>query len=167
MFLTQAAPMHFDEIVALNEGSVHFLSPLSLRRLLQLHQQAAYHKVVLQEDRVAAFLLAFAPGSSYDSINYQWFESRLTRFLYIDRVVVSPDFRGRGLASRLYQDLFDHARELGMSQVVCEFDIDPPNPVSEAFHQRFGFSQLGTQAVAGGRKWVSLQGAPVAPAPSP
>ena len=165
MILTQAAPAHFAQILALNEGSVHFLSPLSPQRLEQLHRQAAYHKLVLEEDRVAAFLLAFEPGSSYDSINYQWFEARLTRFLYIDRVVVSPDFRGQGLASRLYQDLFDHARERGMSQVVCEFDIDPPNPASEAFHRRFGFSQLGTQAVAS--KWVSLQGAPVVPAPTP
>jgi predicted GNAT superfamily acetyltransferase len=165
MTLTQADQTHFAEILALNEESVHFLSPLSAQRLEQLHQQAAYHKLVLEGGRVAAFLLAFAPGSSYDSINYQWFEARLARFLYIDRVVVSPDFRGRGLASRLYQDLFDHARECGMSQVVCEFDIDPPNPASEAFHRRFGFSQLGTQAVAS--KWVSLQGAPVVPAASP
>jgi uncharacterized protein len=165
MILTQAVQTHFADILALNEGSVHFLSPLSAQRLEHLHQQAAYHKLVLEGERVAAFLLAFAPGSSYDSINYQWFEARLTRFLYIDRVVVSPDFRGRGLASRLYQDLFEYARQRGMSQVVCEFDIDPPNPASEAFHRRFGFSQLGTQAVAS--KWVSLQSAPVVPAASP
>jgi predicted GNAT superfamily acetyltransferase len=164
MILTQAVQTHFAEILALNEGSVHFLSPLSAQRLEQLHQLAVHHKVLLEGERVAAFLLAFAPGSSYDSINYQWFEARLTRFLYIDRVVVSPDFRGRGLASRLYQDLFEHARQRGMSQVVCEFDIDPPNPASEAFHRRFGFSQLGTQAVAS--KWVSLQGAPLVPVTS-
>ena len=63
MTLTQADQAHFAEILALNEESVHFLSPLSAQRLDQLHQQAAYHKLVLEGGRVAAFLLAFAPGS--------------------------------------------------------------------------------------------------------
>ncbi len=63
MILTQAAPAHFAQILALNEGSVHFLSPLSPQRLEQLHRQAAYHKLVLEGDRVAAFWL-FAAGHS-------------------------------------------------------------------------------------------------------
>ena len=53
MILTQAVQTHFAEILALNEGSVHFLSPLSAQRLEQLHQLAAYHKVLLEGERVA------------------------------------------------------------------------------------------------------------------
>ncbi len=157
MILTEADPAHFVEILALNEASVHVLSPLSVERLAHLHSHAAYHKVVLEEGRVAAFLLAFASGAPYDSLNYQWFESRMTSFIYIDRVVVSSDSRGRGLASRLYQDLFDHARVCGVGQVVCEFDVEPPNLASERFHLHFGFSEVGRQRVGGGSKEVSLQ----------
>ena len=163
MNLTNATRAHWAQILLLNEGSVHFLSPWSADRLAFLHDHAAYHKVVLDGERVAAFLMAFAPGAPYDSVNYQWFEARMTGFLYIDRVVVAPDARGQGLASRLYRDLFDQARARGMGQVVCEFDVDPPNPVSEAFHRRFGFSEMGKQPVAGGSKWVSLQAASVLP----
>ena len=163
MTLTDATRAHWAQILLINEGSVNFLSPWSADRLAFLHDHAAYHKVVLDDERVAAFLMAFAPDAPYDSVNYQWFEARLTDFLYIDRVVVAPRARGQGLASRLYRDLFDQARARGIAQVVCEFDIDPPNPVSEAFHRRFGFSEMGKQQVAGGSKWVSLQGAPVLP----
>jgi hypothetical protein len=161
-----AGRQHFPEILALNAESVHFLSPLSAQQLEHLHVHAAYHKVVVDGQRVAAFLLAFAPGAPYDSVNYQWFAARFSNFLYVDRVVVSQAARGCGLASLLYRDLFHVASAQGFSRVVCEFDIEPPNPVSEAFHRRFGFTQIGAQRVAGGSKLVSLQSAPVLPPPA-
>lgn len=160
---TLAGRRHLSEILALNKESVRFLSPLSAPQLEHLHRHAAYHKVILDGKCVVAFLLALAPGAPYDSVNYQWFAARFPNFLYVDRIVVSKAFRGKGLASVLYRDLFDTARASGFAQVVCEFDIDPPNPVSEVFHRRFGFNQVGTQRVAGGSKLVSLQSAPVQP----
>jgi predicted GNAT superfamily acetyltransferase len=163
MIPTSVAPRHFPGILELNAASVHFLSPLSTQRLEHLHAHAAYHKVIVDDEQVAAFLLAFAPGAPYDSVNYQWFGARYTDFLYVDRIVVSARARGQGLASRLYRDLFATAAMLGFARIVCEFDIDPPNPASEAFHRRFGFAEVGTQRVAGGRKVVSLQSAPVRP----
>ena len=156
-----AGRQHFPEILALNAESVRFLSPLSAQQLEHLHAQAAYHKVIVERQHVLAFLLAFAPGSPYESVNYQWFDTRYADFLYVDRVVVSRAARGNGLASLLYRDLFQTALAKGFRQVVCEFDIQPPNPASEAFHRRFGFTEVGTQPVAGGAKLVSLQRAPV------
>ena len=163
MNATIATRQHFSEILALNAEFVHFLSPLSSERLEHLHAHAAYHKVILDGQRVAAFLLAFEPRAPYDSVNYQWFDTRYKGFLYVDRIVVSSADRGCGLASLLYRDLFETALMQGLSRVVCEFDLDPPNPVSEAFHRRFGFEQVGTQRVAGGSKVVSLQSAPTSP----
>lgn len=159
-----AGRQHFREILALNAESVHYLSPLSAQQLEHLHAHAAYHKVIVDGQRVAAFLLAFAPAAPYDSVNYQWFAARYSNFLYVDRVVVSQAARGHGLASLLYRDLFRVALEGSVARVVCEFDIDPPNPASEAFHRRFGFTEVGAQRVAGGSKLVSLQSAPVRPA---
>lgn len=163
MIPTPATREHFPEILALNAGSVHFLSPLSFVRLEQLDAHAAYHKVVLDGPRVAAFLLAFAPGVPYDSANYQWFARRYADFLYVDRIVVSPAARTHGLGSLLYRDLFATAASRGFVRVVCEFDIDPPNRASESFHRRFGFTEVGTRRVADGTKVVSLQSAPVRP----
>jgi predicted GNAT superfamily acetyltransferase len=156
-----AEPAHFPAILDLNARSVEVLSPLDAARLAHLHAHAAYHKVVLVEQQVAAFLLAFAPGAPYDSVNYQWFEASASNFLYVDRIVVAESARGRGLASLLYRDLFAVAAARGHACVVCEYDLDPPNPASAAFHQRFGFVEVGSQRVAGGKKAVSLQRAPV------
>jgi predicted GNAT superfamily acetyltransferase len=153
---------HFDGILALNAASVQVLSPLSAQRLAQLHAQAAYHKVVLEEARVVAFLLGFGPGTSYDSINYRWFDARYDDFLYVDRIVVAASHRENGLGALLYSDFFAAARALGKQRVVCEYDIAPPNPASAAFHRRFGFVEVGTQRTGDGSKVVSLQSAPVA-----
>lgn len=161
--LVTAEPGHFADILALNAESVHFLSPLTPERLAHLHAQAAYHKVMLDDEYIVAFLLAFAPGAPYDSINYRWFDTRYTDFLYVDRIVVADSARGLGLASRLYRDLFGEAQARGHQRVVCEFDIDPPNPASERFHRGFSFSEVGSQRLPGG-KTVSLQSAPVPPA---
>lgn len=161
MSLVPATPGHFPEILILNRESVEFLSPLTAERLSHLHGMALYHKVVLEGSEVAAFLMAFGPGTTYDSPNYQWFAARYNHFLYIDRVVVRPQSRSRRYGRLLYQDVFLSAATLGAKHVVCEFDIDPPNPVSAAFHRSMGFSEVGTQRVADGRKRVSLQSAPV------
>ena len=152
-----AAIADFAAILALNAESVHFTSPLDAARLQQLHTQAAYHRVVAIGGSVAAFLLAVREGADYDSPNYCWFAQRYREFLYIDRIVVGAAQQGRGLGALLYDDLFAFARASGVAQVTCEFDVDPPNPASAAFHARFGFREVGTQWLGGGKKRVSLQ----------
>lgn len=101
-----------------------------------------------------ALLLALDQSAGYDSPNFLWFRSRLTRFVYVDRVVVAAGARGQGLASRLYRDLFEAAVEAGHDQVVCEVNSDPPNPGSDAFHAALGFSEMGIGTLDGGRKTV-------------
>lgn len=152
-----ASPAHFPQILALNAAAVQQLSPLDAGRLASLHQQAACHTVLLEGTKVLAFLLAFAPGASYDSPNYRWFEDRYRDFLYVDRVVVSASRRQAGLGTCLYRNLFELGRKRGFASVVCEYDLEPANPPSAAFHHRFGFREVGRQRLAGGHKLVSMQ----------
>jgi predicted GNAT superfamily acetyltransferase len=162
--IRDAAPRDFPTILALNAESVHFLSPLDSQRLLHLHAQAAYHRVVEIDGAVAAFLLVLREGADYDSPNYRWFAEHHPQFLYIDRVVVDTRFHGRGLAAQLYADLIDFASAANVAQLSCEFDLDPPNPVSAKFHARHGFIEVGRQWLGGGKKQVSLQVRPIPPA---
>lgn len=155
--LRPAVAGDFAAILALNAESVHFLSPLDAARLQHLHAQAAYHRVVEVDGAVAAFLLALREDADYDSPNYRWFVQRYPEFLYVDRIVVSAAQHGRGLGALLYEDLFAFARTHGVRRVTCEFDLDPPNPASARFHARFGFHEVGTQWLGGGKKQVSLQ----------
>ena len=153
--IRDARPADFPVVAGLNAQSVQFLSPMPLARLQQLHAWAAYHRVVAESDKVVAFLLAFREGAAYDSPNYRWFSARYSPFVYIDRVVVAPAERGKGLASALYADVFAFAREHEVPSVVCEFDIEPPNEGSRRFHARFGFREVGLHEYNGKR--VSMQ----------
>jgi len=160
--IRDATPADFESVLSLNAESVRFLSPLTREKLEFLHGRAAYHRVACVGDNVAAFLLAFREGAPYESPNYRWFADRYPQFLYIDRVVVGTAFQARRLGSLLYDDLFAHARGIGVARVTCEFDVEPPNPVSARFHARFGFREVGRQDVAGAAKAVSLQEVPLA-----
>lgn len=152
-----ATPADFAAILELNAGSVQFLSPLTPERLDRLHSRSAYHRVVDDRGSVAAFLLAFREGADYDSPNYAWFVERHAQFVYIDRIVAAPASRGRGFAALLYDDIAVFASHTGAPLLTCEFDLDPPNPVSMRFHERMGFREVGTQWLHGGTKQVSMQ----------
>ena len=156
-----ATPEDYEQILKLNEESVHFLSPLSKERLTHLHQQSEILKVIEVDGLVEAFVLALREGKDYDSVNYIWFTKNYNKFLYIDRVVVSVKKQGSGLGKLLYEEVFKHAKSIEIPVVTAEIDIEPPNPVSLKFHEKFGFKEVGKQSVAGGKKIVYLQAAPI------
>jgi len=154
--LRDATRRDFATILALNEASVEHTSPLDTARLAALHEASAWHRVVEVDGKVAAFLLAFRECAAYDSPNYLWFCRRYTRFVYIDRVVVDAQVRSGGLGRLLYRDVIDYARRAEASALVCEYYNQPLNEVSARFHARFGFVEVGTQALPNGKR-VSLQ----------
>ncbi len=152
-----ATPLDYEQILRLNEESVHFLSPLSKEKLTHLHKESEILKVVEINGSVEAFVLALREGKDYDSVNYTWFEKNYDKFLYIDRVVVSVKKQNSGLGKLLYEEVFKHAKLTGVPVVTAEINIEPANPISLKFHEKFGFKEVGKQAVAGGKKIVSLQ----------
>lgn len=101
------------------------------------------------------FLIALDERADYANPNFEWFRSRFAQFVYIDRVVVDEAHRGRGLARQLYEDLF---RTVDRSLVVCEVNIVPPNPASDAFHARLGFSAVGSAMLPDRQKTVRYLG---------
>jgi len=138
-------------ILALNNAHAVELSWLTAERLHELLARAFHAR---QVGAAAAFLLAFDQDADYDSPNFLWFRARYPRFVYIDRVVVAPAARGRGLARRLYDDLFAQVRAAGHTLVVCEVNAAPPNPASDAFHAALGFTPVGEADIHGGSKTV-------------
>lgn len=155
--LRPAAPADFESICALNLTEVQHTSAMEITRLTELNAISCYHKVACLGGVVSAFLLAICNGSPYKNDNFEWFSKRYARFIYIDRVVVSPVSRGRRLGSLLYEDVFRHARSNAIPLIACEYNLMPPNEPSRLFHDKFGFTEKGTQWVANGAKQVSLQ----------
>ena len=149
-------------IVALNISEVRHTSPMDADRLSHLASLSAYHRVVVLEGRVVAFLLAMRAGADYRNDNFAWFTAQHPDFLYVDRIVVDAAVQGHRLGSRLYADLFAFAREHGIPRITCEFNVVPPNEPSRRFHERHGFVETGGQWLDEGRKQVSMQVAELA-----
>lgn len=152
----------FDRIVALNADVVQDTSAMDRARLQHLHALSVLHRVALVDERVVAFLIAMRDGAAYANDNFGWFSARYPHFIYVDRIVVDAAASGMGVGRRLYQDVFDRARQHDIEVIACEYNIEPPNPASKAFHERLGFREVGRQSVADGSKQVSLQILPLA-----
>jgi hypothetical protein len=142
--------------LALNNAAVPHVNALGPADLQAMLGEAALAWAALaQGGEPAGGLIAFAPGAAYDSANYLWFQSRHDDFLYIDRVVIDPASRGRGLGRALYRDAIEAARRRGVV-LCCEVNERPPNAGSMRFHERFGFVPAGRQETEGGKKSVVL-----------
>lgn len=147
-------------VLALNNAHAVELSLLDGARLGRLLSGAFYARRL---GDVAAFLLAFDEGADYDSPNYLWFRERYPRFVYVDRIVVDPAMRKRGLAQLLYEDLFREACSASHRLIVCEVNSEPPNPASDRFHAALGFSVVGQAVLPGGAKSVRYLARALAP----
>jgi len=136
-----------DALRALNNEHAQELSYADAQRFTHLVAQAFF----AQNIGTSAFIIAFDETADYDSLNYLWFRARFPRFVYVDRVVTAAAARGQGHAATLYKALFEAARAAGHTQVTCEVNADPPNPASDAFHEKFGFKPIGSAALPNGK----------------
>jgi len=155
--IRDAATNDYDAICALNLEEIQHTSRMDEARLATLGNLSCYFRVGCTDDTVSAFMIALCSGAPYDNENYSWFAQKYARFVYVDRIVVSPALRGLGLGTLLYEDLFRYARENSIPLVTCEYNIVPTNEPSRLFHKKFGFRERGTQWVANGTKRVSMQ----------
>jgi uncharacterized protein len=142
---------HREALLRLNNASARETSLLTPERFDRLIRSA---RVALFIPPAVALLLAFEDTDDYDGGHFLWFRSRPGRFLYIDRVVVAAEWRRHGLARMLYDDLFKRAARLGHSRIVCEVNLEPPNPVSDQFHGALGFAEIGRATFNDGAKTV-------------
>lgn len=149
--ISRIEPADEPAVLALNNEHAAELSWLDAARLSHLLGEAFHAR---RAGNLDAFLIAFDQEAGYDSPNFLWFRERYPRFVYVDRIAVAAHARGRGLARRLYDDLFRHARAAGHEVVTCEVNSDPPNPASDAFHAALGFEEAGSAAIHGGKKTV-------------
>ena len=136
-------------LLSLNNAHVVELSWLERQHFDRMILSAFYARGIAP---AKAFLMAFDQAAEYDNYNFLWFRSRYDRFIYVDRIVVESSCRGQGAAHALYEDLFDRARSQRQSLIVCEVNVDPPNPASDMFHKQMGFKQVGESLTPSGKR---------------
>lgn len=140
MNLRASTPEDDSAILAWNEADVHFLAPMDAPRLGYLRRHAHAVDIVEVDGSRAGFVITFVEGSAYDSPNYRWFSEREPTFHYVDRIVIDPGHRGRGLARRVYRALIERHPS---RPLVAEVNFEPPNATSLAFHAAMGFEEVG------------------------
>ena len=143
------------QILELNKAAVPAVNLLNTQQVRNLFSQAEYFRSLLLDQDVIGFLIALAPGATYESPNYRWFELRYDRFLYVDRIVIDPSHQGNGFGRMFYDKLKEFAGKK-FPRITCEVNLRPKNESSLRFHRRYGFHKVGVQETEGGAKQVSL-----------
>ena len=139
-------------VLALNNAHAKETSALGKDSLAALLGMAFYARGI--DNGATAFLIALDNNAAYENPNFLWFMVSREPFVYIDRVIVAKSARGLGLARLLYEDLFAAAQQSGHNRVVCEVNIEPPNPASDGFHAAMGFNSVGQATIHNGTKTV-------------
>ncbi len=151
-------PVRSDDLVpllALNESALPNVNSVPLTLFEQFAAEACYFGVACHHNRPVGFLIGLTPEADYASLNFQWFKRRYDAFCYIDRIVISRDYRRFGAGRQLYQHL-EEALRGRVRQLACEVNLRPRNDSSLMFHAGLGFSAVGTQDTEGDTKTVQL-----------
>jgi uncharacterized protein len=139
-------------VLLLNNTNANETSALDGGSLKTLFDMAFYARGI--DHGATALLIALEHSAAYVNPNFMWFQASRESFVYIDRIIVSISARGQGIARVLYEDLIAAAKRRGHDRVVCEVNIEPPNPVSEAFHVAMGFEAVGQATIHNSTKTV-------------
>lgn len=149
MYLRTLETADLEAVLELNQGALDGVTSLDRARLEEILALADSAVVADDAGKVAGFAITLASGSAYDSTNYRWFADRYDDFAYLDRVVVSPDHRRRGVATLIYDSLERSAAACG--RMALEVNIEPPNRPSLDFHAARGYAEVGRLAQDDGK----------------
>ena len=132
----------------LNQQNIPELGSLDSADHLKSLIEIAFSTIVLMhKNQIIGFCLLFREGSSYNSPNYSYFNTKYDKFIYVDRVVVSSDFIGKGGGRLMYQKVFEIAEKNNLT-ICCEVNEKPLNEISLAFHNKLGFYKTHEKAYA-------------------
>lgn len=159
MRLRDLTPLDLADMLALNNDATPAVPETNAAEMTELLAASSFGIAAVNGDEFLGFVLGFEPGNNYKSPNYQYFESRGTDHLYVDRIVVAKEARGMRVGQTLYNRVVALAVEQGRHEVTCEVNVEPPNPESLAFHSRLGFSEVDRQD--NGYATVSLMARPL------
>ena len=138
------------DIGAADLGAIHFINESgtpgvaseSPAQLAAITRESCIALVAEIDGAVAGFCQVLPPGADYKSVNYAWFATHYDDFIYLDRVAIAIELRGRGIGSRLYEEVERRARA---PWFTLEVNLRPRNDGSLRFHDRTGFVEVGQQ----------------------
>ena len=129
-------------IWAINEQGLPGTGQVSEQELSDLLNLSTLSLGAFREGELLGFVICLSPGTTYSSLNYAWFNKKYNDFIYVDRIAVSLDQRGEGIGSKLYEEVIAYSLD-NRIPIAAEVNLNPPNPGSMRFHNRFGFHEVG------------------------
>ena len=139
-------PDDFPRLYAANQASVPGVGTATEDELALYIELSTCLVATNTENEALGFITVMEIGQlAYDSFNMRWFEDYAEKtgktVVYVDRIALSPDARGKKLGEALYLAAFDHFS--AVDEIGCEVNTLPPNPGSHRFHERLGFQAVG------------------------
>ena len=126
----------------INQQGLPGTGKVSQQEIVELLRIAELTIGAFDGEQLVGFVLCFLPRTEYASLNYAWFNQRYQDFLYVDRIAVSEEHRNQSIGSLLYQQVISYAKYYNYP-IAAEVSLNPPNPGSMRFHQRFNFTEIG------------------------
>ena len=117
----------------------------SLNELEKLINMSANNYLVILDNSLIGFIVCLREGSKYKSKNYRYFCERLDKFLYIDRIAITRNFRRQGIGKAIYNQI-QRIAFLNKIPLCCEIKTTPINMPSLLFHKKLGFKEVGQNA---------------------
>ena len=137
-------PTDLEEIFAINQANIPEVGNIDhIDRLKRLIDWSC-HLIVVRDKEIAGFIILMRENQSYESLNYEFFNSQGYPFLYVDRIAIKERHRRKGLGHMIYSKTIEIAEELNLP-TCCEVNTLPKNEPSLAFHDSFGFEDVGTK----------------------
>jgi len=142
MEIRNLATANIEAIWAINEQGLPGTGRVSEQEVSDLLQFSSLSVGMFDGNELLGFVICLPPGTRYGSLNYQWFNDHYNAFVYVDRIAVSTLHRNQGVGTKLYDAVVAYSKEKNIP-IAAEVNLNPPNPGSIRFHERFNFEQVG------------------------
>ena len=153
MMIRNLTPADLALAHAWNQANTPHVNSLDFAAFSNVYGMSSHRYLIEYNGSPACFSLLMYPESLYESVNFRYFKDRFTNFLYLDRIVIAEEFRGKALATKLYKHIFATHAPI---PICCEVNSRTPNVASTELHKKLGFRLVGEQSTDKGKKRVQL-----------
>lgn len=153
MMIRNLTPSDLALAHAWNQANTPHVNSLDFAAFSNVYGMSSHRYLIEYNGSPAGFSWLMYPESLYESVNFRYFKDRFTNFLYLDRIVIAEEFRGKALATKLYKHIFATHAPI---PICCEVNSRPPNVASTELHKKLGFRLVGEQSTDKGKKRVQL-----------
>lgn len=137
MTIRRAKRKDLDDVVMLNNLEAEWVGAKE-EDFFKKNFNIPFFNIFEYKKQIYGFLMVFSQNNDYDSKNFLWFKERYPEFYYVDRILISKAARGKGIGTKMYEDLIKNRKKI---PIVCKVDVN--NNSSIKFHEKLGFESIG------------------------